>query len=497
MKAISVLNVIVLALLLLVSSPAIAKMGSGEVDTGSSNVNMEIFGSLKSYPHFIGNVDFNQGDTKYDYLIDENGIIDNDEVTVRNQFRLGFKGGGDNWSFSSILEADFSLSKGNIDRGSRQGEIDNLGMTGEDFGVEKLKFTYDFSSYGVPATLKTGWSTNHLDLETGGILYGDDHPFVGLCGKVNKVKWDVMTLFINDAIGDAGSRNDSFGDVTPASRGDSDQNNWTAYTAKMVIPFNNLNISPMYAYSDNRARNAEVHYMGLQAYGQMGMFAPQAEFVYAVGEKDNYNATGTQKDADISAYGGYAAVVANVSDALNPYVGGYMLSGDDDASDDEVNAYNPITNISRYSGPFGMENAMIYRGVPVLGSPLYGNAPERAGANTGYGGISNDASAENPGLQSLGIGTKGTCKNWSYKAQLQYFWFEDTGALEDVTSRTNDIDNAIGYEGDMQITYNFSDNFSLGNVISVFDPGDGVEDLRGPNYDAVAVVDTIEMKWNF
>jgi len=463
------------------------------VTTGNSDVNMEIFGSLKTYPHFVSNVDFNAGDTKYDYLLDENGIIDNDELTVRNQFRLGFKGSGDNWTFKSILESDISLSKGNVDRGHRQGEINNLGMTGEDFGVEKLEFTYDFASYGLPVTLATGWSTNHLDLETGGILYGDDHPFIRLSGKTNNMSWEAMTLIINDAIGDANSRNTSFGGVTPESRGDSDQNNWLVYTGKMTMPVNKFKLSPLYAYSNNKARDANVHYLGVQAYGKVGKLAPKAEFVYALGEKDDF--TGAGKDADISAFGGYAAVVANLSDKLNPYVGGYLLSGDGDANDADIEAFNPITNISKFAGPFGMSNAMIYKQVPVLGAPLYSNAPERLGDALGYGGVSNKASADNPGLQSLGIGTKGSMNKWNYQLQLQYLMFAETGALEDNMGKS--IDDSMGYEGDLKIAYNFSENFSLGNSISVFSPGDGVQDLRGDNYDETALVDTLEMEWNF
>ena len=68
-----------------------------------------------------------------------------------------------------------------MDRGARVGEISNdIGMTGEDFGVEKLDFSYDFTSHGLPVTVQTGWNTKWLDIETGGVLYGDDHPYIDL-----------------------------------------------------------------------------------------------------------------------------------------------------------------------------------------------------------------------------------------------------------------------------------------------------------------------------
>jgi hypothetical protein len=121
-------------------------------------VDIEIFGSLKTYPTFMTDSDFNSHNTKYDGLLDEGGWID-DSATVRNEARLGFSGKGENWSFMTILEADFALDKNNTDRGRRSGEIQDVGMTGNEFGIEKLEFTYDFTSHGAPMQVMTGWDT--------------------------------------------------------------------------------------------------------------------------------------------------------------------------------------------------------------------------------------------------------------------------------------------------------------------------------------------------
>ncbi|MFW5901814.1 MAG: hypothetical protein ACOCTS_02115, partial [Thermodesulfobacteriota bacterium] len=92
---------------------------------------------------------------------------------------------------------------------------------------------------------------------------------------------------------------------------------------------------------------------------------------------------------------------------------------------------------------------------------------------------------------------------FSYKTQFQYFWFEETGALEDLRDDdgtplyAEDIDDEIGWEFDLQLTYHFTSHFSIGNVISIFDPGDGIEDLRGSDYDETAYLDTIELIWTF
>lgn len=481
-KFLSIISLILSALLLL-SGPAFADLGMGKVTPTTTDVGVQIFGSLKTFPHFVDNLDFNEADTGLDFVLDESGIIDDDEMTVRNEFRLGVKGGGENFKFLAILESDFALDKENVDRGARIGEISNdIGMTGEDFGVEKLDFSYDFTSHGLPVTVQTGWNTKWLDIETGGILYGDDHPYIGLKGSSDGISWEVMNLIIYDRTANApGALN-------------AESPDWRVYSAKLAFPAGDMKVSPFYAYSDNNAKNADVHYFGIQAFGKVGNISPKMEFVYALGEKDNFTATGGT--ADISAFGGFASIEVSAGDMFNPYVGGYYISGDDDAGDEDIEAFNPITNISRYAGPFAMENAFIYRYVPALGTHLYSNTFDTlGGGGSGYGGISNSASANSPGMYNLGIGTKGATGKWSYKAQLLHFWFSEVGALEQIEGKS--IDDAVGLEFDLQVTYHFSKNFSLGNVISVFDPGDGVQDLRGNDYDEMALINTVEFTWTF
>lgn len=464
------------------SLPAWAAMGDGLVSAKSKDVNIEVFGSLKSYPHFIENADLNEDNTKDNYLLDESGLLDGDDITVRNEFRLGFAGGGQNWSFFSILEADFALDKDNTDRGARGDELPDVGMTGDDFGLEKLEFSYDFTDHGLPVTLMTGWNTKFLDIETGGLVYGDDHPYIGLKGKMNDIRWEALTMFVYDEVG-PGLLDDDTEDL-----------DWQVYSIKANVPVSAMHLVPFYAFSDNNEQEADVHYFGLEAFGEVGMWVPRLELVYATGEKDDFLGA---EEADISAYAAFASLEAKISPAFRPYVGGYYISGDDDAHDEDIEAFNPITNISRYTPTFGMENAIIYRMFPVIGSHLYSNTPDNLGENPGYGGISNASSADSPGMVTLGVGAKGSVGKWSYKGQLQYFWLAETGAMEDSTLYADDIDDALGLEGDLQLTYSFNKHFSLGNVLSMFDPGDAVEDIRGEGYDEAALVNTVEMVWNF
>ncbi|MFO7838831.1 MAG: hypothetical protein R6X08_04970 [Desulfosalsimonadaceae bacterium] len=473
------------------STTALAEVGSGKVQAKSGDVDWNMFGSLKTYPHFMDNADFNDDNTDMDWLLDENGIIDDDHTTVRTEARWGFSAEGKNFTAMMILEGDFSLSKGNTDRGTRGGTAyEDSGFSGEDFGIEKLEFTYDFSDYGAPMTVETGWQTKFLDYQSGGLLYGDDHPYIGLKGKTGDISWEALTMFIFDKVDDAGPL------------GGEDNLDWNAYTLKadFPVPVGEMHFSPFYCFSDNKEAEADVHYFGMETYGKIGKLIPRAEVVYAYGDKDcDWT---SDHDADIRAYAAYASVEANISSLINPYIGGQIMSGDDDAYDDDIDAYNPITNISRYTPTFGMENAFIYRMVPALGSHLYANDFSMLGnklndryTGNGYGGISNSSSRNSPGMISMGLGCKGSYKKFDYKTQLQYFLMEDEGALEDIYGTS--IDDEMGWEYDLQLTYNFTKHFSIGNVISLFDPGDGIEDMYGDDYDDLAWLDTVEFKWSF
>ncbi|RLB03417.1 MAG: hypothetical protein DRG59_11755 [Deltaproteobacteria bacterium] len=472
---------------------AMAKMGSGKVTAKSKDIDIEMFGTLKTYPHFFSNPDFNDDDTPYDKILDENGWMD--DTSIRNEFRLGWKGSGKNWDFIVILESDFILNKNNGDRGDggTLGLGNNAGMSGASFGVEKLQFRYYFEDYGLPVGIETGWQTKWLDIKTGGLVYGDDHPYIGLYGKIGSASWEALYMTIQDTIDQIGPNLDG------------DALDWRAYTLKVNFPIQSENldivVSPFYAFSENEDHKAYVNYLGAELYGKIGMFTPRLELAYAIGSVDDapVPAGAEDDDLDVGAFSAFASLDINFSKSLIPYIGGYYIQGDDDAFDDDVEAFNPITNISRYTPTFGMENAFIYRLVPALGSHLYANDFGLLGKTPGYGGISNSNKLENPGMIMVGGGLKGTYNKWSYKTQIMYFWFDETGALEDLGTYAggNDIDDNVGLEFDLQLTYKFSNHFSIGNVFALFDPGDGVEDIMGEDYDETAIMDTVELKWSF
>jgi len=473
-----------LILALAIPAAAFAKAGSGQCGAKSDDIDIQMFGSLKTYPHFMGNVDLNSKDTAYDKILDEGGWMANH--AVRNEVRLGFQGTGEKWDFLITLESDFILNKLNDDRGSWSGAPEDTGMTGSDFGVEKLNFSYDFG----PLAMRTGWDTNSLDLNTGGLLYGDDHPYLGLYGKLGQVGWDAKYVMIQDDIY-------SHSGVLGGNNLD-----WRVYDLRLEIPAltdkeYSLKVAPIYAFSDNGMRDARVHYLGVEAYGKLGIVTPRAELIYAVGDK---YVGGTKYD--IRAWGAYASIDIGIIDSFAPYLGMYYASGDDNNKDKTFRAFNSITNSARYAPTFGMENAFIYRVVPILGTNLYANdfnmLPSASkGGIPGYGGVGNSAMANAPGLVMVGGGVKGAIgdSGLTYKTQLMSFRIANDQVLQQLYNK--EMASDMGLEFDLQLTQQYGKHFSVGNVLSFFAPGDAIKDIYGTDFDKTAVCDTIEFKWNF
>ncbi|MBW2643874.1 MAG: hypothetical protein JRC89_11030 [Deltaproteobacteria bacterium] len=174
----------------------------GQMSPASNDINVKFFGSLKTYPSWMSQMNFND---KTDYEVapfqikgkdwklidgmgDENGFMT--DHNVRNELRMGWKGGNDTFDFMIILESDFNLDKNATDR------VD----PNQNFGVEKLDIGYNFG----PFRIHTGWTTRWLDIKTGGLVYGDDHPYIGLTGNIGEnFSWEADYTIVYDTTDDA------------------------------------------------------------------------------------------------------------------------------------------------------------------------------------------------------------------------------------------------------------------------------------------------------
>ncbi|MBN2333233.1 MAG: hypothetical protein JXO49_05740 [Deltaproteobacteria bacterium] len=451
------------------ASAAASFAAMGEV-SASKNVDMQLFGSNRLIPSYFKNlVDYNS-DTSDAVTLTEGGW--GAGFFVRNELRLGFKGTGENWGFKVILEDDIHMTKDNVDRNDYGNADDPFGS---EFSVERSNFWYNFGSVKFSA----GWDVKFLDLKTGGLVYGDDHPFIELSGGDKTLNWALTMLLIEDS--------DDLGD-------DDYDSDWYAYNAKLnyvfatgddgkftLSPFVSLSHQGKVAMGGGGSSNA--YYYGLEGYGNIGIIQPQFEIVGVTGDIDN------AADYDISSYALHAGVGFAVSPEFNPYLGFYYVQGDDDPLDDDLEGFVGITNIARYTPMFGMDGAILYEHLG-FGAPLYGNVPERSGLGAGdtYGGIGGAGKGSNPGLVYYGIGSKGKINSFSYKVQLAYLEYAEEDAL-------GLDDDEIGYTFDFQVKYPFSPNFYVTYVFSCLDPGDGLEEYIGG--DDTAIASTLEIGWTW
>ncbi len=425
---------------------------------------VDFFGTAKIKPTFYKNFDFD-GDKSDAPALNEGGWASGEHM--RAELRLGWKASGDAWKIKMIAEADVIMNKDNGDRSFYVGATkENQPNAGGEFGIERAEFLYAFSPL---FELETGWDIRYLDLKTGGLLYGDDHPFLGLRGKLSdQFSYEVLYMPIqnNDMIG----TNDNW------KTGD-----WRVYSAKVNGSFDTgagkVTLSPLVAYSDNWAKNSKVTYYGLEGLGQIGPVKPSFEVIGATGEfKDG--------GPDISSWAAFAGLEVPVSKAFSPYVALRYTRGDDDKDDDDVNGFVGITDIGRFTPLMGMDGNILGEhlasGASPYGASLYAYAPERAVGGNVYGGIGNGGSGNNPGQRLLAVGAKGdlgtVVSNLSYKTQVFFIWYDKTGNLENVKDPGEDVDKYAGTTLDLQLKYRFSKNFSIDNIVSAFVPGSGIED---------------------
>jgi len=453
----------------------------GLLSVSPALADVEFFGTAKVKPTYYKNFDFD--DSKPDVpTLNEGGWASGEHV--RSELRLGWKATGDNWRVKMIAEADIINSKDNADRSFYVGATkENQPNAGGEFGIERAEMGYTFN----PALdLAAGWDIRFLDIKSGGLLYGDDHPFIGLRGALGEsTKYQLLYLAIEniDIIGGADSPN----------TGD-----WRAYTLKIDQDFNlgnmgKLTVSPMFAFSDNEHQDAAVSYYGLESLGKIGPVNASFEVVVADGE---FNTAGT----DISSWAMFAGAELPINDFFTPYVAYRFTQGDGDSGDNEAEGFVGITDIGRFTPLMGMDGCILSEhlssGASIYNSPLYSFAPERAVGGNNYGGIGNASSGNNPGEKIVAVGAKGALMpKLGYKAQAFFIWYDDTANLVNVVNPGQEVDDYAGTTFDLQLKYAFNKNFSIDNIFSTFIPSDGIQDQI--DADDNAYLNMLTLAWSY
>lgn len=451
---------------------------------------VSFFGYARIVPTYYSNFDFDKNKADVPTL-NEGGWVAGEHV--RSELRLGWKAGGDKWKINMIAESDLIFNKNNVDRSfytSSQlpatGSANAIPNAGAEFGIERAEFSYAFA----PALeLFTGWPISAVDIGTGGLLYGDDHPIIGFRGKLtDNLKYQLVYISIQNT-------------PTIAVAESSLARDWRVYFLKPEFTVGvggaKGTLSPILLYSDNRDRAAKITYYGLEGIGQFGMIKPSFEVIIADGEF-----RGTSKD--IKSAAAFAGVEVAVNKAFNPYVAYRYTKGDDNSSDNEVKGFVGITDIGRFTPLMGMDGNILGEhlgsGASPYNSPLYSYAPDRAGGGNLYGGISNVSSGNNPGEHIIAIGAKGDLndyvKNLSYKTQLFLISYDKTGNL--VKTGGGSVSKTVGTTFDLNLKYAFDKNFSASYIYSMFAPGSGIKDqLPSTAASTIASLHTMNLVWTY
>lgn len=449
---------------------------------------VSFFGSGRVVPTYYKDFDFdsNAADAA---TLNEGGLTSGEHI--RSEIRLGWKAGGDKWKIMMIAESDLIYNKNNADRSYYSTALapnPNIPNAGAEFGIERAELSYAFT----PAVeLFTGWPISAVDIGTGGLLYGDDHPVLGFRGKLtDNLKYQLVYISIQNTPPAGAAQSTLSGD-------------WRAYFLKPEFSFGTAaakgTVSPILLFSDNRQRNAKVTYYGVEGIGQFGMIKPSFEVIVADGE---FRSPST---VDIKSYAAFAGVEVALNKAFNPYVALRYTKGDDNSGDNEAEGFVGITDIGRFTPLMGMDGNILGEHLTSGGfynSPLYSFAPERAVGGNLYGGIGNGASGNNPGSKIIALGAKGSLddfvKNFSYKAQLFGIWFDKTNNLSPGAGKTAQPDKYAGTTVDLQLMYAFSPNFSANYIFSTFLPGDGIKDQQATTAnETLAMLNTLNLVWTY
>jgi hypothetical protein len=442
---------------------------------------IDFFGTARVLPTYYKNFDFDD-DKNDQFAVNEGGLAKGEHI--RAELRLGWKAAGEKWSVKMITEADVIMQKDTADRSyyttAQKGFNPN---TGGEFGIERVELLYEFN----PALeLQTGWDIRALDIRTGGLLFGDDHPFLGFRGDLaENTSYELMYLPIQNMSGITGDPRDS-----------DEVNDWRVYSLKLNQKMGDFDLSPFYAFSDNNNHEVKVHYYGFEALGKVGMLKPSFEIVFADGEFDD--------SRDISSMAAFAGLELALSKAFNPYVALRYTQGDDDATDDDVEGWVGITDIGRFTPLMGMDGGILSEDLgQSYGATLYSYAPERSPLQTGlptdnYGGISNGGRGNNPGQMIAAIGAKGDLSRWvnklSYKTQMFMIWYDETDNLNNIKNPGEEVDDYAGTTFDLQLNYAVDEHFTVGYIFGIFAPGDGIEDQYG---DDPAMTNCVSLVWSY
>jgi len=532
-----------------ITKETIVGPGSVQVNTGKDLL-MSFGATIRVIPTSESNYDFGMSDEadngflfgnlgKEFFRIHANESGQVKDGYIRNEDKLHFNvmPKDRKWSFYAALEYDRAWDTSSVDsRGGRDNDNSN-------FGLERLNATM-----ALPWNMRfhAGFDIWHLDAFDGaGMVYADDNPGLWLTGDYETINFNMgyFKLEENDfqtSPGDFSNAKDADRDLyagylTWKPTETQQVNAFYAFDRIRSVPVGDLlggATDGVFGISTDEIPQTDSHHIGAYWIGNFGNLEMFLEGTYQLGSADGTGlsnrvgpdgVTRLEDDYDISAYGLVADIAFECKGLLTgfplkPHLGIMYTSGDDDPYDDELQGYNGVNNVQRFSRRWGGENTIIGDTNFLLGTALYGYQPEFYGNGTPVftGGLQNfsgggNGRGDNPGLTMVSTGLTVAPKRFLiYKTNVNYFrWNEDffvQNFVSPVDLQTGapiitKVDSGyMGTEWDNELTLALSRNTVIKGQASFMFPGDAVEDLTealGAKSDDTAMRFAAEFIWNF
>jgi len=434
----------------------------------------------------------------------------------------------------------FSYKGSDFDQGADYNKSSGSGVDYDRWRVERAYFEFKLKFLPVNAWIGVGHDLWDLDRAGGGLVYFDDDPGIRFYGNYEKFTWDFKFARKSEQTDSQAFETDSNRDVYLLKLGYDfgpyfrphvffawDHNGAARYSLPQKDFY--WDGEDSFKGLESNAGTWNIYYVGANFTGKIGPLMYQVEGVYQGGDVD-VNGDGIlqmdgdyEDEFDVSAWAGlvnFQVDLAQWAPALNKFVvglGGVYFSGDDDADDDDLEGFVGVTNATRFFKPWSMGTLPVHgvNAQPVVGNTIYAWNPTNWGVGPGTGGVIGQpaegnglgAHGDNPGMWAIVFTIDWVpYTNWNVKAMVKYMQWDDTDVIEkqlgdndicyfrapygvetserDIrTDKADDIDEEIGWETDLMVSYKIYSNVTLFGGISVLWPGDGIDDINKVLYD--------------
>jgi hypothetical protein len=518
---------------------AVAYAGPGSVVIKTDGDITAKFGAqVRMIPTYEQNWDFGikdkTGNGAFSVHLNEAGTVG--QGYIRSEDRLYFNfAKGDIWDVYFALEWDDVMSSRTADRSNQtQGDFGT-------FGIERLNASIKLP--WIYSRFNAGWDVYTVDLDAGSLVYTDDDAGFSLVGGIANIDWKFGYHKVVES-----NRRIIFPSIagTPSvitvnnefnTGYDNDRSIWSARVNYTL--FKDTKVGLIYALNDQKVRgnfptgdpctaptcqNVNANFISPIFVGSFAGFKIAAQYAHMWGSADQMgvnNPSVTDGNYDISSNAAFLDVAYDMTPwagfRLIPHVGVLWTQGDDNPNDNKLEGYTG-KNFQRFTSSFGGENTILADTNPVIGTLLYSFLPDQRGnqnGTLGVGGLVGTGRGDNPGLLLVGGGlTVDPIKNWSYRTNIYYMWYNENFCLANVSGAgvcaatssgaPNQItSDEIGLAWDNEVSWWLDKNMVVKGQFSFIFPGDGLKQAtralanNGTQPDETAIRLALELLWNF